>query len=131
MFIKSAKRPKACNKDMEKHISAGSYKRQRHKIGQNDFEKKIRRTHVAGADAFAGACRMMNTVAELAHQAGAVQHKAVENILDNVMAHAHEQHGADEIQCTQMRRARKSQPGILKGSHGWKQDKNLVEEHAG
>ena len=50
----------------------------------------------AGADAFAGACRMMDRVLQPADQAGAVQEVAMSRILNDVVADAHCEQADDE-----------------------------------
>ena len=90
MFVEAPYRAETGDDKVKQNIGTRSNERQRHKIGQGNLKKEIRRTHVAGADGFARAGRVMHAVSELTDQARPMQDKAVENILDNVVSDAHE-----------------------------------------
>ena len=74
VFVDAAIGPGADDKGVKDEIrSAAADQDERQEIGADDFEKEIRGAHIAGADSPAGARRMMNDMAQLAHVDGVVQ----------------------------------------------------------
>src|ERR1700730_620366 len=130
MFVEASDRAETGDSKVKQNVGSRSNECQRHKIREGNLEKEIRWAHVARADGFARAGRVMHAVPELTDQARPMQQKTVENILDNVVPNGHEHCCGEKIPNAQMWRAGECQPRALERNHGRKQDKNLIEEHA-
>ena len=130
MLIKPADRTEACNQQIEQEARSSAHEREGNEIRQHDLEEEIRRAHITGAERLGRPRRMMDAVPERAHQAWLMQNEAVENILDDIVANAHESHRGEKMQNRHVRGPGKSKPGGLQENHRRKQDEDLIDKHA-
>lgn len=132
MFVKAAKSTRADDERVEKDIDpASADERQRYEIWAHDFKEEISEANIAGADASASGCRMMDRMPQATHQTGAVQHKAMRNILHHVVADGQSDEAKKRGGERQMGGPHERKAGPLRQEHRRKQNERLIGEHAG